>query len=330
MVIKRTTRRERELELSRGGVKKTSLVIISTVIVVAAVLFLVSSCNSQRPVINSLEAEADWTTPMGSLLVTCNASSPNGDDLIYEWSTTGGTITGTGPEVTWTAPDSADSYNVRVTVTDGHGGQVTKEVTITVAANRVPYINSLVADPDWTTPSASLQVTCNATDPDGDELSYEWSASGGSITGTGAAVNWIAPEEIGMYDITVVVDDGRGGNATRTIGLRALNGTPPVIEGLNVTAKEPKYLKETTTGYKVGKTKEYYIECIASSTNGELVYEWSCDGGAISGEGSLITWTAPDAEGDVTVTVVVTDVADNTVSKSVILNVVPCSACIFG
>jgi hypothetical protein len=173
-------------------------------------------------------------------------------------------------------------------------------------------------------------VTCNATDPDGDELSYEWSASGGSITGADAAVNWVAPEEIGIYDITVVVDDGRGGNATRTIGLGASNGTPPVVEGLNVTAKEPKYLKQTTTGYKVGKTKEYYIECIASNTSGELVYEWSSDGGVISGEGSLITWTAPDTEGDVTVTVVVTDVAHNAASKSVILNVVPCSACLFG
>jgi hypothetical protein len=330
MGTKKTTRRERELELSRGGVKKNRLVIISAVIVVAAVLFLASSCNSQRPVITSLEAEAEWAVPLGSLQVTCNASDREGDELSYSWSTSGGEINGEGAMVTWTAPDSAGSYDVTVTVTDGRGGEATKQVTITVRANEPPYINSLVADADWTIPSGSLQVTCNATDPDGDELSYEWSASGGSITGADAAVNWVAPEEIGIYDITVVVDDGRGGNATRTIGLRASNGTPPVIEGLNVTAKEPKYLKETTTGYKVGKTKEYYIECIASNASGELVYEWSCDGGEISGEGSLITWTAPNTEGDVTVTVVVTDVADNIVSKSIIFNVVPCSACIFG
>jgi hypothetical protein len=330
MGTKKTTRRERELELNRGGAKKNSLVIISAVIVVAAVLFLTSSCNSQRPVITSLEADPEWTVPLGSLQVTCNASDREGDELSYSWSTSGGEINGEGAMVTWTAPDSAGSYDVTVTVTDGRGGEATKQVTITVRANEPPYINSLVADADWTTPSGSLQVTCNATDPDGDELSYEWSASGGSITGADAAVNWVAPEEIGIYDITVVVDDGRGGNATRTIGLRASNGTPPVIEGLNVTAKEPKYLKETTTGYKVGKTKEYYIECIASNASGKLVYEWSCDGGEISGEGSLITWTAPNTEGDVTVTVVVTDVADNIVSKSIIFNVVPCSACIFG
>ena len=328
MVTKKTTRRERELELSRGGAKKNSLVIISTVIV-AAVLLFASSCNSLRPVITSLETEADWTAPMGSLLVTCNASSPNGDDLIYEWSTTGGTITGTGPEVTWTAPDSAGFYDVTVTVTDGGGGEVTKQVTITVRANKPPTITSLVADADWTTPSNSIQVTCTASDPDDDELSYEWSTSGGNISGTGAAVNWTAPEEVGIYHVTVVVTDGHGEEDTRSVYLSAATGTPPTIEDLIVTA-EHKYLKTTTYGYKVGKTKEYDIECIASNTSGELVYEWSCDGGEISGEGSMITWTAPDTEGDVTVTVVVTDVADNSVSKSIILNVVPCSACIFG
>jgi hypothetical protein len=196
-------------------------------------------------------------------------------------------------------------------------------------ANRPPIITSLEAEAEWAIPLGSLQVTCDATDPDGDELSYVWAASGGSITGTNAAVNWTAREQIGIYDIRVVVNDGRAGSATRTIRLTTGNGPPPVIAGLNVTAKEPKYLKETPTGYKVGKTKQYDIECIASGT-GTLSYNWTCTGGEISGEGSLITWTAPSTEGDVTVTVVVTDVTHNTVSKSIILDVVRCSACIFG
>jgi hypothetical protein len=329
MVTKKTTRRERELELGRGGARKNSLVIIPAVIVAVAVLFLASSCNSQRPVITSLEAEAEWTVPLGSLQVTCNASDPEADELSYSWSASAGEINGEGAMVTWTAPDSAGFYHVAVTVTDGAGGEDTKQVTITVRANNPPSITSLVADPDWTTPSGSLQVTCNATDPDGDELSYEWSASGGSITGTGPEVTWTAPEEVGIYQVTVVVTDGHGEEDTGSKYLSAATGTPPTIEDLIVTA-EHQYLKETSTGYKVGKTKEYNIECITSNTSGELVYEWSCDGGDISGDGSMITWTAPDTEGDVTVTALVTDVAHNVVSKSVILNVVPCSACIFG
>jgi len=207
------------------------------VIVVVAVLFLASSCNSLRPVITSLEAEADWTAPLGSLHVTCNASSPDGDELSYEWSTTGGNITGTGPEVIWTAP-----------------------------------------------------------------------------------------EEVAMYDITVVVKDSQGRKDTESIALIASNGPPPIIEDLIVTAEHP-YLKETTTGYKVAKTYDYNIECIASNTS-ELLYEWSCDGGEISGEGSMITWTAPNTEGDFTVTVKVFDDAGNWVRKSIAFEVVPCKDCV--
>ena len=189
-------------------------------------------------------------------------------------------------------------------------------------------ITSLEAEPEWTTPLGSIGVTCTASNPDGGELSYEWSATGGNITGTGPEVIWTAPEEVGMYDITVVVTESEGREATGSIALIASNGPPPTIEDLIVTA-EHEYLKKTPIGYKVAKTYDYDIECTASGT-GELVYEWSCDGGEISGEGSLITWTAPDTAGDITVTVKVFDDAGNWVRKSIFFEVVDCNACVFG
>jgi len=200
----------------------------------------------------------------------------------------------------------------------------------TTSANRRPTIASLEAEAEWTAPSGSIQVTCSASDPDGDTLSYEWITTGGDISGTGVVTVWTAPEEVGMYDITIVVDDGHDGKDTKSLTLITSNGPPPSIQNLIVTAKEPKYLKTTSTGYKVGKTKEYYIQCIASATNGELTYEWSSNGGAISGDGSAITWTAPDTSTDVAVTVRVVDSAGNWVEKSVVLEVVSCSSCAFG
>jgi hypothetical protein len=188
--------------------------------------------------------------------------------------------------------------------------------------NYQPIITSLEAEaPGWTAPPGSLQVTCNASDHDGDALSYSWSAEGGNITGTGAVVNWTAPKEVGVYVITVVVDDGHGGNVAGTIALTASNGPPPTIDNLTVTAKEPKYLEETTTGYKVAKIYEYIIACNASG-NGTLSYNWTCTGGNISGEDSAINWTAPNTESDVTVTVKVFDGVLNWVKKSVVLTVV--------
>ena len=187
-------------------------------------------------------------------------------------------------------------------------------------------ITSLEAEADWTAPLTSLQVTCITSSGDGD-LSYEWSTTGGNITGTGPEVTWTAPGEVGMYDVTVVVTDSEGGKDSASIALVASNGPPPVIEDLIVSA-EHEYLKETTTGFKVAKTYDYSIECIASNTSGELVYEWSCEGGEISGEGYLVTWTAPDERGDVTVTARVFDDLGNWVKKSVVLDVVRCAGCV--
>ena len=310
--------------------KKRFLVII--VIVAAAVLLTIlfdTMLANHPPAITSLEAP-ERVIPFGSCQIICIATDRDGDELSYNWSINGGEINGAGATVNWTAPLSSGSYNVTVIVTDGRGGMVIDYVTVTVRANNPPTITSLVADVNWTLPSGSIQVTCTASDPDGDELSYEWSTTGGDISGIGAVVNWTAPEEVGIYDITVVVNDGQASNDTGSVTIIAATGTLPIIENLNVTAKEPKYLKETSDGYKVGKGKEYYIECISSNTSGELAYEWLCDGGEISGEGSLITWTAPDTSGDVTVKVIVFDVAGNMDSESIVFDVVSCSSCTFG
>ncbi|MCK4843807.1 MAG: hypothetical protein KAS83_02415 [Dehalococcoidia bacterium] len=310
--------------------KRRYIVIVG--IVAAAVLLAVlldTMLANHRPAIASLEAP-ERVLLLGSCQIVCNATDRDRDELSYNWSASGGNISGTGASVNWTAPQSLGSYNVTVTVTDGHGGKVMEQVTIEVRANRPPTITSLVADADWTLLLGSIQVTCDASDPDGDELSYEWATDGGDISGTGAVVNWTAPEKVGTYNITVTVTDGHGMEGTwPSLPLSATTGTPPTIEDLIVTA-EHKYLKTTTYGYMVGKTKEYDIECSVSDTSVGVSYDWSCDGGEISGEGSTITWTAPNESAYFTVTVMVSDVADNSVSKSVVLRVVPCSACTFG
>jgi len=195
--------------------------------------------------------------------------------------------------------------------------------------NYPPVIDDLGVEAEWVPPSGSLLVTCNASDRDGDELSYDWSASKGIITGAGPEITWTSPEEIGVCDITVFIDDGQDGNVTGSLMLIAANGTHPFIENLIVTAREPKYLKEYSWGYKVGKEKVYDIECVTSNTSGELVYEWLCDGGEITGEGSMIIWTAPNTTSDVTVMVVVFDVVGYMDKESVFFEVVACSSCTF-
>jgi len=301
-------------------------------IAVLTVMFLTSSCTASansQPVIVSLEPEAGLVAPSGSVQVVCTASDPDGDELSYDWSASAGEVSGDGDVATWTAPASEGSYSVAVEVTDGHGGEAMDYVTIAVRANNPPAITSLTADAEQAAPLGSVQVTCAASDPDEDELTYEWTATAGSISGAGAVVSWTAPQEVGTYSITVVVEDGFGGEAERSISLGVAPGTLPAIEKLCVSPKGHIFLRQSTESgcdYDVWEEKEYNIECTASDASGVVSYEWSCTGGSISGEGSLITWTAPNQLSvDVTVTVTVRNALDSEATESICLHVPSCT-----
>jgi hypothetical protein len=310
--------------------KKRLLVIIIIVVAVVAITILLDALLANHgPAIASLEAQPERVVPWGTCQIACNATDADGDELSYEWLPSGGEIEGEGAEVTWRAPGSAGSYNVTVTVTDDRGGEVMRHTTITVRPNRPPTITNVVADAHWTTPSSTMQVTCSASDPDDANLSYEWSADGGSIAGTGAVVNWTAPEQVGVYNITALAKDGHGRSDSSTLPISVVTGQPPNIEALLVTA-EHCYLKTYSWGYKVGREREYYIECDVTEADSELLYDWSCEDGTISGEGSMITWTAPDKYlQETTVTVVVSDIAGNMVVKNLLLQVAGCTTCAF-
>jgi len=312
--------------------KKRLPITIGIVVVVVVVLIVVldTLLANHQPTITNLAAP-DRVLPSGRCQITCDASDRDGDALSYNWSASGGDISGAGAAVNWTAPEPVGSYNVTVTVTDGRGGEAVQQRTVEVRANRAPTISSLAADADWTLPSGTLQMTCTASDPDGDELTYEWTASAGDISGAGEAVNWTAPQEVGAHNVTVVVKDGHGSSAARLLRTSVATGQPPTIEALLVTA-EHCYLKTYSWGYKVGKEQEYHIECIVSDNSSVVSYNWSCDDGEISGDGSMITWTAPNpsASTDVTVTAIVSNIDGNVAVKDVILNVVNCSPCTFG
>ena len=309
--------------------RKRYVVIVGVVVAVALLSVLsYTMLANQQPVITGLIVELETVPPLESCRIVCSATDPNGDELSYGWSTTGGAIVGTGATVTWMAPDSEGDYSVTVKVTDARGGQATQQVAMEVRTNRPPIISSLIADASWTLPSGSIHVACTASDPDGDALSYEWIATGGNISATGEVVNWGPPQKAGIYDVTVVVKDGHGGEETTFISLSVATRTPPIIEKLTVTAREPEYLKTSSSGYMVERTEQYDIACNVSDASDVVSYSWSCESGVISGEGPMITWTAPNESLErTTVTVIVTDVYGNMATESVVFAVSFCKPC---
>jgi hypothetical protein len=73
-------------------------------------------------------------TPTGTTVsLTANATDPDGDTLLYSWTTTGGRITGDGPNVTWDLSGVAPgTYTANVEVDDGCGCISFASTTVTV------------------------------------------------------------------------------------------------------------------------------------------------------------------------------------------------------
>ena len=111
---------------------------------------------------------------------------------------------------------------VAVTVTDND---------VPVVPNNAPTVSSVSCDPCAVAPGGEVRLSAEASDPDGDSLTYAWSAPTGSFTGAtdGAAARWRAPAETARVTVRVQVSDGRGGTASATATVEVTNA-PPAFE----------------------------------------------------------------------------------------------------
>jgi len=192
---------------------------LASLIILVVAALLIGGCTppNQPPLISSLTPSKGQVSPSDSCQVKCVASDPDGDQLSYSWSADGGSISGEEPVVTWTAPTALGDYTIAVKVTDGRGGEATTQLTIGVAVNQPPVIDSLTSEQQQVRMAMTSTIECTARDRNRDKLDYIWSADGGNITGEEAVVTWVAPNAYGTYTITVTVTDGRGGEDVESI-----------------------------------------------------------------------------------------------------------------
>ncbi len=296
-------------------VKRQRIALCWLTLSLVAVLSVGCGLINKPPVIHGITAERDWVDTSNSVTIEAIASDPDGDELSYQWSANAGTISGAGSIVTWTAPDNPGDYTVALAVGDGRGGEATASLTLDVRLNNLPVIEDLIAGSLSLRAGDSVTIECLASDPDGDELSYHWSANASTISGAGSIVTWTAPGALAPVGgtVSVTVSDGRGGEITSEIYITIQPNELPVIEDLRAAV------------HSVRSGEEIAIECIASDPDGdELSYRWISNGGTISGDGSRVIWTAPDSPGNYFVTVDVSDGRDTvSVSEPLELEVLP-------
>ncbi len=283
------------------------------------------------------------TTTVGtavSISVLGNDSDPDGDVLTIistdEQSVSGGTVVDNGSGVlTYTPPAGfvgQDTFTY--TVSDGHGGEATATVSVTVEAAPVDPVNTdpvAVNDSESTTvdKEVPISVLTNDTDVDGNTLTVSGfdttTVQGGKVTNNYGQLIYTPPAGfVGTDTFTYTISDGKGGSATATVTI-IVSADPVPIDDLDA--------KDDSVTTDIDKSVDIDVLDNDSDPDGDAVLIDSFDttsqaGGSITDNaaGLLVytpaagftgtdtfTYTATDGNGEVdsaTVTITVTDGID--------------------
>jgi hypothetical protein len=165
-----------------------------------------------------------------AIAVHVAATDADNDPLTYSYTATGGTVDGSGPDVRFNPAGLAiGSYTVNAKVDDGRGGTATcaVDVAVTKRPNRPPVISCA---PERNPIIAGERVAINSTasDPDGDPLTYSYSATGGQVSGNGPVAQFDSTGlSAGSYTVTCTADDGQGGRTSATTTVDVQQPAPP-------------------------------------------------------------------------------------------------------
>lgn len=202
---------------------------------------------NQAPTVTLSSSSGTITTPCppGTQSATCtpsanqtvslsaNATDPDGDTLLYTYSTSGGRITGEGPNVSWDLTGvQPGTYTATVEVDDGCGCVSFSSTTVTVAecTNCVPPCPeiSISCPTGDVQPGSPATVSVNVSGGGNPSVTYNWSVSAGTIS-SGQGTPSITVDTTGLDGQTVTATVEVGGlppECDRTRSCSFTVGTP--------------------------------------------------------------------------------------------------------
>lgn len=239
--------------------------------------------------------EALITTPEGqSLSFSANVSDPDGDQLTYEWLVDGKRVargsSTAQPTLTWKAKGTGN-HVVRALVSDRAGLTAMREwqvavvsaspspdipaATPPVVGNAPPQITVRTPDAEAlkTSIGQNLAFEVAATDPDGDDLTYEWFVNGKKAA-QGRNFSFAANEK-GDRQIELRVTDARGAKESTRWGV-TIGAAPSVPRVVMFTPYQKRY----STYPHLSRFFSIEVE-VPGEAVPELTYEWKVDGRAV-------------------------------------------------
>ena len=175
-------------------------------------------------------------------------------------------------------------------------------------------IQSLNPVQNQTLPGGTVAIESSVINPGNGPLTYKWSTSGGGFGGSGQNNIWQAPSQVGVYEITLTVEDGKGAYTQSRVSITVSSNRAPAITSLTASP-----VNVTPGGSTV-------ITCVANDPDGDDVrYSWNPGDGTIWGTGNKISWMSPNKNGDIGVTCTVSDGKGAESKQTIVVNVSPSS-----
>ena len=168
-----------------------------------------------------MEAACPWFPNSGCaaangclVILSVDASDPDGDNLIYNYTVSGGKINNEGARASWNLSDLPPAtYNVEVEVTDNRGGRVAQSVSVEVVPHGAcdpPCTSIVVTCPDEVEEGGTVIFTANVSGVEANVTpSFSWSVSGGKIVrGQGTHTIEVDKTDTGGRVVEATVDIG--------------------------------------------------------------------------------------------------------------------------
>jgi len=193
----------------------------------AGMVFHVGEIAPPPPITLACSAAPETIFPGDPVTISVSAGGLNPkDNVIYSWSGTG--VTGNGTTVTVdTSALAPGEYNVQGSVKEGKKGKegmkpwevATCTAGITVKAFEPPTI-SCSASPTTIKPGDTASITSVGMSPQNRPLTYSYSATAGTVTGTGTTAEYSsAGAPTGAVGITCNVSDDKGHTVSSSTSL---------------------------------------------------------------------------------------------------------------
>lgn len=244
----------------------------------------ISAADMTNPLlVNLVQYDGAWGGMIGSIPAgsdrTFTARGYDADDhLIYE---------GTAMGVTILPGETASVYILLEDILPAEPFE-----------NSVPIIDAMALSSTTVVPEGEIQLAVTAHDDnEGDTITYEWSATGGTFDNTASLTPvWSAPSSPGTYTLTITVTDNPGSEATMSVNVMVdAAGSSNVTTEFNTY---PVVTNVTADPSGIDVNESTNLNVIASDAdNDTLSYLWSSDcGGSFSSTAvAAPVYTAPSS-----------------------------------